>query len=50
MSPGHVFLLLCADLESWEDRAVVAKPAMDSAEGGPAGILFVLEFYQRTDL
>lgn len=25
--------------------AVVAKPAMDSAEGGPAGILFVLEFY-----
>lgn len=43
-----IFLLLCADVENWEDQsigAVVAKPVMDSAEGGPAGILFVLEFY-----
>lgn len=40
--------MLCADVENWEDQstgAVVDKPAMDSAEGGPAGILFVLEFY-----
>lgn len=26
---------------------VAVKPAMDSVEGGPAGILFVLEFYHR---